>query len=203
MILKIEDTLKYKFAKLISRIFDGPVAIFIIMFLVWYKAPLEVKFPFFVFLLITLTLIIGGIVLILVFIRIKLVDNWELTNKNKRKYVFILIFITISFMLAIGYINNISGYYLTYLIIWLIIFTIYALITEYTKYKPSLHIGYWTAILYILITTFSPVFILLSPILFIIGYARIVIKNHNVLELFLGGVIIILVFSVFSLIFLH
>ena len=194
-------TIKYKISKLISRIFDVPVAALVLLYLIWKNTPPGSSISRGYLIFGAFYLIIIPIILVILLIRVKVVDNWELTNKDSRKYVYGLGFMTLATMVILALFFNIPEYFTDFLILGLVFISVFGLITHFTKYKLSIHISIWTALIAYLAAVYNPGYLFLSPILVLIGYARFTIKNHTFMDMalaFLTVIIIVIGFFTFS-----
>ncbi len=195
---------RYLIAKIISRVFDVPVAVILLLYLISTLIPEESQIPVYMFLLGVLYIVVVPALIAVLLIKLKVLDNWELTNKNSRKYAYILGFMSLSLTILLASWADAPIIYTRYLALGLVIVFAYGILTEFTKYKLSIHIASWTALIFFLTVEFSAFFVLLTPLLLLIGYARIEIKNHTVKELFLGGAIMFIIlffYTVLSSIF--
>lgn len=190
---------KFIFAKIISRVLDVPVAVALLLYLVSNKIPLDSQIPVYMFLLGILYIVVVPVIIAVLLIKLKVLDNWELTNKSTRKYAYIVGFSSLSLTILLASWANAPLIYTRYLALGLVIVFCYGLLTEFTKYKLSIHIASWTAVIFFLTIEFSPFYILISPILILISYARIEIKNHTIPELILGGGVMLTILIFYSL----
>lgn len=179
-------TKKFFISKLISRVFDAPVAMLLMFYLIWSKAPLDSSIPniYFIFALIYLLLV--PILIIVLLIQIDVLDNWELTDRKTRKYAYLIGFAALILTLVSGYFFQVPNYFINYIYLALIIVVIYGIITNFTTIKISLHISTWTGVIFFLSSFLSLWFLLLSPLILLIGYARYTIRNHTLTDMFTG-----------------
>lgn len=179
---------KFTLAKIISRLFDAPIALIIIFVTIWANSSHTNLSNVYFF--VTLTyLICIPIFLILLFIRIGLIDNWEMTAKSSRKYAYFLALIIsfILFLLSIAF--ELSNFYKNFAVLAIIMSVLFGTITNFTSIKVSLHISTWTAAA-ILLAYYSNIWwLLLFGLLPIIGYARYYIKNHTIADMVVGFVL--------------
>lgn len=195
------NSTKYKFAKVVSRVFDVPIGGGILLLYMWNDFNKNVSMSIYTLVAAVSILIILPIFIILVLIRYKFVDNWELTKKESRIYVYFLMTFVLTISLIFAQLSQLPLIVSQYLILGLFIVIVFGFINSFTKYKISVHMGVWTSLIVILILNESIYWLLLSPILVLIGYSRYVIKNHTFTELFLGTsvmTIIIILYEAFS-----
>jgi hypothetical protein len=108
---------------------------------------------------------------------------------------------TLATMVILALFFNIPEYFTDFLILGLVFISVFGLITHFTKYKLSIHISIWTALIAYLAAVYNPGYLFLSPILVLIGYARFTIKNHTFMDMalaFLTVIIIVIGFFTFS-----
>jgi hypothetical protein len=193
----------YKIGKVLSRIFDVPIAGFILSLFVLDKGGEISQLSGLEIVVAVFYLLIIPVLVILLLIKIGKLDNWELTNRSSRKYAYFLGFGVFSVLTLISIATGTPEYYTNYLYFGLIVLVIYGIITNYTKYKLSIHVGVWTSVSLLAMTQYSiKLGFIFLPILCITAVARYLIKNHTSTEIFLGGMFILIIQTIFTITYL-
>lgn len=189
---KLKNSKNYFIAKIVSRVFDVPIAGILLLYVIWQNSPKDGSISGRTFFFFSFYTLLITILLIILFIRLKIVDNWELTNRSSRKYVYMagIIILTVTTILSI--LNGVSNYFLEYIAFSYITLIVFGLITNYTQFKPSLHVAFWTLLIILVVNYYGFIFLPLLTLLPLVGWARLTIKNHTPTDLALG-------FSIMSL----
>lgn len=194
----MKKTKKYIFSKVVSRIFDVPVVVALLFGAIVDNAPVDYKITDFQLVMGLVLLVLMPIFAMLFLIKIGAVDNWELTNKNKRKHAYGLGFVYLLILISIGHVTRLDTYYRDLLYLILFVISLYGVVTNFTPYKLSLHVSSWTMFMIILVFFYGPVFLILIPLILLVAYARYTIKNHTIPDMLLGAITI----SIISLMYI-